>query len=57
MVFFILGFDKQGLADSKWNLPLKLLANKGVDGPDMGAGPVKIYMQSINKNKEYNEYL
>jgi len=52
MVFFIVGFDKQGIADSKWNLPMKLLSNKGVDGPDMGAGPVKIYMQGINENPE-----
>lgn len=57
MVFFTIGFDKQGIADSRWNLPLKLLPNKGVDGPDMGAGAVKIYMQGTNANAEYNAYL
>ncbi len=51
IVFFTLGFDEQGFADAKWNVPLRSLASKGVDGPDMGSGKVRIYMQGIDDGK------
>jgi len=57
MVFFIIRFDRQGVAESTWNFPLKSLSEQGVDGPDMGAGPVRIYMQSINSKAAYKNHL
>jgi hypothetical protein len=57
LVFFTISFDKQGMADSTWNLPLDKLARKGVQGPDLGAGPVSIYMQGGNEIDDYDKYL
>lgn len=56
IVFFTLSFDEQGFADSKWNVPLRSLATKGADGPDMGSGKVRIYMQSIDSGN-YKAFL
>ncbi len=41
-VFFRIGFDSQGLADSRWNVPLEQLADISAKGPDLGAGPIRL---------------
>lgn len=41
-VFFLVGFDKQGFADSRWNVPLEQLADTRAKGPDMGSGPIRL---------------
>jgi hypothetical protein len=56
IVFFTLKFSGEGFADPSWNLPLEKLIEKGVDGPDMGAGKVKIYMAGSDSG-EYQQYL
>jgi hypothetical protein len=45
-VFFVLGFDAKGYPDSQWNLPLQLLASQGLQGPDLGAGPIRLATHS-----------
>ncbi|MCB1615675.1 MAG: chromosome partitioning protein ParA, partial [Pseudomonadales bacterium] len=45
-VFFIIGFDGAGNPDPRWNVPLRQLANEGMDGPDLGAGPIKLCCRS-----------
>ncbi len=57
IVFFLFNFDSKGLADSKWNLPLMKMMASGVDGPDLGAGPAKIYMKSSSAHPEYRPFL
>jgi len=42
IVFFTLEFDKNGVADPKWNLPLEHLASNSSFGPDLGAGKVRL---------------
>jgi len=41
-VFFLVGFDKHGFADSRWNVPLEQLADTRAKGPDMGSGPIRL---------------
>ena len=41
-VFFLLGFDDQGLVDRRWNVPLQHLLSSAGPGPDMGAGPIRL---------------
>lgn len=45
-VFFLLGFDADGVADKRWNIPLQQLADNSSHGPDLGAGPVKLACHS-----------
>ncbi|WP_137885427.1 chromosome partitioning protein ParA [Pseudomonas sp. 2FE] len=45
-VFFYLDFDKKGLADSGWNIPLRHLAERSGRGPDLGAGPIRLACRS-----------
>lgn len=57
IVFFTIAFDAQGFADKKWNVPLRSLLNKGVEGPDLGAGAIRVYMQGIDEAGKYTKYL
>lgn len=41
-VFFLIGFDKQGYADKRWNVPLEQLADTTAKGPDLGSGPIRL---------------
>ena len=41
-VFFSLGFDAEGFADKRWNLPLQQFADESAKGPDLGAGPIRL---------------
>lgn len=45
-VFFLLGFDSAGNADNKWNVPLQQLIDQADQGPDLGAGPIKLCCRS-----------
>lgn len=54
-VFFTIGFDQNGFADKRWNIPLEQLADSAARGPDLGAGPVRLACHSqcpINWHKE-----
>jgi len=45
-VFFLLNFDAKGIVDHRWNVPLlQLLASAG-QGPDMGAGAIRLVCYS-----------
>lgn len=57
IVFFHLAFGVDGMADESWNMPLRSLAEKGIPGPDMGAGPIKIAMKSKNPLPAYEKFL
>ena len=41
-VFFLINFDKQGYADSRWNVPLEQLADTRAKGPNMGSGAIRL---------------
>lgn len=41
-VFFLLSFDAQGNSDLKWNVPVEQLADESAQGPNMGAGPIRL---------------
>ena len=41
-VFFLIGFGVDGMADPKWNVPLKLLLGQASSGPDLGSGPIRL---------------
>lgn len=42
LVFFILYFDEDGLADASWNVPVERLAEISGRGPDLGGGPIRL---------------
>ncbi len=46
LVFFKIYFDENGLADPDWNVPLKRLAKISGQGPDLGAGPIRLACRS-----------
>lgn len=41
-VFFVIEFDAEGVADQRWNVPLRALAEAASAGPDLGAGPIRL---------------
>ena len=46
-VFFLIPFDAEGFPDRSWDVPLRMLAERGVSiGPDLGAGPVRLVTRS-----------
>lgn len=45
-VLFLLDFDENGMADGSWNVPLRHLAEHAGQGPDMGAGPIRLACHS-----------
>ncbi len=45
-VFFLIGFDSAGIADRKWNIPLDQLAEQATQGPNLGAGSIKLCCRS-----------
>lgn len=42
VVFFLLGFDANGMVDRRWNVPLRQLIETAGTGPDMGAGAIRL---------------
>ncbi len=46
IVLFTIDFDEDGMADTTWNVPLRHLAEHGAQGPDMGAGPIRLACRS-----------
>ena len=42
LVFFILYFDEDGVADASWNVPVERLAEVSGSGPDLGGGPIRL---------------
>ena len=45
-VFFTLSFNEQGVADTRWSIPLEQLASNSAKGPDMGCGPITLACRS-----------
>lgn len=41
-VFFVIEFNAEGMADQRWNVPLRALAEAATAGPDLGAGPIRL---------------
>lgn len=39
---FLIQFDKHGIGQADWNLPVRELAHASGDGPDLGAGPIRL---------------
>ncbi len=39
---FLVQFDKHGVGQADWNLPVRELAHASGDGPDLGAGPIRL---------------
>ena len=46
LVLFTIDFDEDGMADTTWNVPLRHLVEHAAQGPDMGAGPVRLACRS-----------
>ena len=46
LVLFTIDFDEDGMAYTTWNVPLRHLAEHAGQGPDMGAGPVRLACRS-----------
>lgn len=46
LVLFTIDFDEDGMADTTWNVPLRHLAEHAGQGPDMGAGPIRLACRS-----------
>ena len=46
LVLFTIDFDEDGMADTTWNVPLRHLFEHAAQGPDMGAGPVRLACRS-----------
>ena len=46
VVFFLLGFDANGMVDRRWNVPLRQLLESAGSGPDMGAGASRLVCYS-----------
>ncbi|MCC7245882.1 MAG: hypothetical protein IT269_09395, partial [Saprospiraceae bacterium] len=45
-VFFLLSYDAVGNADRNWNIPLQQLVEQAEQGPDLGAGPIRLCCRS-----------
>lgn len=45
-VFFQVGFDSKGYTDKNWNIPLEHLAVNAGNGPNLGAGQIKLSCKS-----------
>ncbi len=56
-VFFQLPFTRTGAIDSNWNLPLGQLADNASNGPDLGAGPIKLACASQCPIHHYRSFL
>lgn len=41
-VFFLIEFDTEGFPDRRWNVPLLQLADTAGNGPDLGAGSIRL---------------
>lgn len=46
LVLFTIEFGVDGMADTTWNVPLRHLAEHAGQGPDMGAGPIRLACRS-----------
>ncbi|MBU2709954.1 hypothetical protein [Zooshikella harenae] len=42
IVLFLLDFDREGMADRSWNVPLKHMSSVADKGPNLGAGPIRL---------------
>ncbi len=45
-VFFLIGFERNGAADKRWNIPLTQLAETAAFGPELQGKPVRIASRS-----------
>lgn len=45
-VFFYIDFGDKGEADRGWNIPLRHLAERSGNGPDLGCGPIRLACRS-----------
>ncbi|WP_027710101.1 hypothetical protein [Zooshikella ganghwensis] len=53
IVLFLLDFDQEGMADRQWNIPFKNLLSTAGQGPNWGAGPIKLVTQTVCTNDTY----
>lgn len=56
-VFFLVGFTEEGEVDPDWNLPLDALARNASEGPDLGAGPIRLACASQCPIHHFRQYL
>lgn len=45
-VFFTVEFDAKGFIDESWNLPIDKVVRNASNGPDLGAGPIRLACKS-----------
>lgn len=56
-VFFLVNFTEKGEVHPDWNLPLDALARNASEGPDMGAGPIRLACSSQCPIHHFRNYL
>ncbi len=56
-IFFRVGFTEKGEIDPNWNLPLDAMTRAASEGPDLGAGPIKLACASQCPIMHYRDYL
>lgn len=56
-VFFKVKFTQEGEVDPDWNLPLDALARNASEGPDLGAGPIRLVCASQCPIHHFRHYL
>jgi len=57
VVLFLIPFDDEGFPDLRWDVPLRMLAERGMRGPDLGGGPVRLATRSQCPVAEYADRL
>jgi len=57
VVLFLIPFDGDGFPRFDWDVPLRMLAERGARGPDLGGGPVRLATRSQCPMPEYAEQL
>ena len=57
VVLFLIPFDSDGFPDEHWDVPLRMLAERGVRGPDLGGGPVRLATRGQCPLPQYEEQL
>ncbi len=56
-IFFKVAFTENGEIDPNWNLPLDAIVRASSEGPDLGAGPIKLACASQCPIMHYRDYL
>jgi hypothetical protein len=57
VVLFLIPFDEEGFPELRWDVPLRMLAERGTRGPDLGGGPVRLVTRTQCPLPEHTDKL